>query len=265
GLAISTRIIHLMDSQLSIESTPEVGSTFSFEVRLPVSTEWAKVTQPGDGEIVGYDGEARTILVIDDRWENRSVLYNLLTPLGFTVIEAADGQQGYEQAELGHPHLIITDLNMPVLDGLTLIQRLRDHSDLKDTPIIASSASVFDVDQGSSLDAGANEFLPKPVQAEALLATLARHLSLTWRYDTTSGTAQPQDDPDILPPVEILNELLELVLRGDLDGMTQAAQQLDSPYHAFSERLVEMADNFEVKSLQALLRQALAQQDAVPS
>ena len=264
GLSISTQIIRLMDSQLEIESTPNVGSTFSFEATVPVAQEWAKVTHLSNGEVIGYEGDRRTILVIDDRWENRSVLHSLLMPLGFDVIEAADGQQGYEQAELARPHLIITDLNMPVLDGLTLIRQLREQPDFKQTPIVVSSASVFDADQHSSLDAGANAFLPKPVRSQELLTTLATQLDLAWRYtveDNPPTTAQPEGNAWKTPPADVLCGLIQRLDKGDLDGTAQAAQQLDSDYSAFTQQVVDMAENFQVKPLRALLQKALEQQN----
>ena len=65
---------------------------------------------------------AKKILVLDDSWENRSVLVNLLEPLGFEVIEAENGQRGLAIAESIQPHLVITDLAMPVMDGLAFIK-----------------------------------------------------------------------------------------------------------------------------------------------
>lgn len=83
GLAISTQIIGMMGSQLSIESEANVGSTFSFEMILPEAKDWTVTTlDKNKGTIVGYEGDRRTVLVVDDRWENRSVLFNLLEPLG---------------------------------------------------------------------------------------------------------------------------------------------------------------------------------------
>ncbi len=267
GLAISTQIIQLLESQLEIDSTPNVGSTFSFEITLPIAKEWAKATHLNNGEVIGYEGDKRTILVVDDRWENRSVLYSLLTPLGFDVVEAADGQQGYEQAELARPHLIITDLNMPGIDGLALIKRLREHPDLKEMPIIVSSASVFDTDQHNSLDAGANGFLPKPVQTQDLLTALAKYLNLVWCYqaqDAKPDTVRPESAPSKTPPLYVLNELLQLLNKGDLDGTAQVAQQLDSSFCVFAEQVVDKAENFQIKPLKALLQNAIAQQHENP-
>ena len=93
GLAISYRIVKAMDSTLQVDSQLGVGSQFLFEVDLPLAAAWQQAArQSPQGEITGYLGDRKTILIVDDKWENRSVIVNLLEPFGFTVIEAENGQ-----------------------------------------------------------------------------------------------------------------------------------------------------------------------------
>ena len=81
-----------------------------------------KVTDRVD-RIIGYQGEQRyAILVVDERWENRAVLMNLLEPLGFTILEAEHGQEGLDMLHIHTPDLVITDLAMPVMDGFEFLQ-----------------------------------------------------------------------------------------------------------------------------------------------
>ena len=87
GLAISQRIVQLMNGQIQVKSQPGVGSEFFFEVELAIATDWVQQNSFTTGkQIIGYEGQRRSILVVDDRWENRAVLVNLLEPLGFQVV-----------------------------------------------------------------------------------------------------------------------------------------------------------------------------------
>jgi CheY-like chemotaxis protein len=123
-------------------------------------------------------------LLVDDRWENRAVISELLESIGFQIIEAHNGQEGLDRAKDLQPDVILADLAMPIMDGLEMTRRLRQIPELRNTVIIASSAFVFDYDRQESLDAGCDGFLPKPVQMKELLDLLQAHLGLEWIYET---------------------------------------------------------------------------------
>ena len=266
GLAITTQILTLMNSRLHIESQPGRGSTFSFEIDLPEAEEWSGTARETEsGKVIGYQGRKRTILVVDDHWENCSVLFNLLEPLGFEIIETTDGLQGLEQAQLARPDLILTDLMMPGMDGFELIAALLTDNDLKSTPIVASSASVFDADQHKCLEAGAVAFLPKPVQTDELLSVLKRHLNLDWIYAAATSEQSSLAAPTIadkpraleeitLPPEEALEQIAELAFAGDLDGVMVCVRSLDKTYVDFAAKVSAMAENFEINQLKSFMR-----------
>lgn len=132
--------------------------------------------------IVGYQGKRRTILVVDDEWINRSLIVDLLEPIGFKVIEASNGETGLAQVNIYSPDLIITDLMMPIMTGFQFIKHLRESYEFKNIPIIASSASQFGTELYKSIDAGATAFLSKPVDAEMLIKQLEEYLQLKWIY-----------------------------------------------------------------------------------
>ncbi|MGL4378598.1 MAG: ATP-binding protein, partial [Microcoleaceae cyanobacterium] len=187
GLAISSKIVQQMGSQVRVTSQLGAGSQFWFDLDLPGTSEFAlKPTFELKGTIVGFTGNKRKILVVDDHWENRSVIINLLTPVGFEVFDATNGAEGLEKVNELRPDAIITDLVMPVMDGFELLRRLRNSDQLKELIVIVSSASVFETDQYKSLDAGANAFLPKPVQISELFELLQRLLDLSWIYAESS-------------------------------------------------------------------------------
>ena len=157
GLAVSQKIVSLMNSAIAVQSELGKGSKFWFEVEFPkVAAVPAKLTS--SDAIAGYQGRKRKILVVDDRWENRSVLVNLLEPIGFEVIEAGNGERGLNAAIATQPDVIITDLTMPVMDGFEMLRQIRNHPKLRTTIVIASSTNVFETEQQTSLEIGANEF-----------------------------------------------------------------------------------------------------------
>ncbi|MGB3534266.1 MAG: ATP-binding protein [Microcoleaceae cyanobacterium] len=258
GLAITHKIIAMMDSQIEVSSTSGKGSIFSFDVELPKADHWATTSrQSQQGEIVGYQGQKRKILIIDDRPENRSVLLNLLEPIGFKIIEASNGQTGMDQTLKTNPDLIITDLSMPVMDGFEFLQKLRSHPQLQDKIVLVSSASVFDIDRHKSLDAGGNDFLPKPVQAETLLKQLQQYLKLNWIYTDEDNPNQPSVTATIEPPdIAIITQLTELAEDGDLDGILEMAEQnQQTNTAAFFQKITLLAEACEIKQLRVFLRQ----------
>ncbi|MGC1309861.1 MAG: MASE1 domain-containing protein [Phormidesmis sp.] len=261
GLAISHKIVALMESSVKVQSVLGEGSQFSFEVHLPVAEDWAERSRSiGANTIAGYDGEQRKILVVDDRWENRSVLLNLLEPIGFDIFEASNGQEGIEQALKVEPDLIITDLSMPVMDGYEYMQKLRSHPKLQHHTVIVSSASVFEIDRHKSIEAGGDDFLSKPVQAEVLLALLEKYLQLNWIYDEQK-IKQAAIATTIEPPApELLQKFAELAQMGELDGLIELAKPLQAGSTAgFAQQVIHLAEACEIIKLRDFVQQLLNQ------
>ncbi|MEH1792237.1 ATP-binding protein [Nostoc sp.] len=266
GLAISQKIVLLMGGQIQVQSEFGKGSTFWFEAKLLESKDWAKVSRVvEEGTIIGYQGQRRTILIADDKWENRSVIVNLLEPVGFTVVEASNGQEAWAQSLTHKPDTIVTDLVMPILDGFEFISRLRQSGQFKEIPVIASSASVFAVDQHKSIDVGADAFLPKPVEAETLLEMLRQFLQLEWIFDvkleaiakTSTGSFEEQTEM-IYPAQEVLQELLELAQDGDIQNILEIVEQLsvsDERLNTFVQKIIQLASNFQLKRLESFIEE----------
>jgi len=266
GLAITQKIVKMMGTTLELESELNKGSLFWFDIEVLEAHDWVASSMTSqNGKILGYEGDKRTVLVIDDRWENRSVLTNLLEPVGFEMIMAANGREGLEKALAYKPDLIITDISMSLLDGYELMIQLRNSEDetLKNVPIVVSSASVFEVDRYKSFEAGANEFVPKPVQAEVLLSALKKQLGLTWQYDVASIAAVTETviaEPVevILPSQESLEKLYDLSRRGLVPMLIKEAEaiQAERPEcEGFVQPLIKFAKGFQLKKMRDFLEQ----------
>jgi signal transduction histidine kinase/FixJ family two-component response regulator len=254
GLTISQRIVELMGDRIQLKSQLGVGSDFFFTVKFPIAADWIERSNQNAGRaIVGYEGEQKTVLVIDDRWENRSVIVNLLEPLGFAIVEAENGQDGLAKLRQHSPDLIITDLAMPVMDGFEMLKQIRETDDLKHHHIIVSSASVAQLDQQMSLDAGGDDFLAKPVQAEELLGMLQRYLGLVWESE---GEVEKTIAEWVLPPIAERQTLIAAANIGDIAAIEQEAYRircLDPAYQPFVQKLLSLVQNMDDEGIQRLV------------
>jgi CheY-like chemotaxis protein len=259
GLAITQRLVALMGGSLNVKSAQGQGSTFSFSLPLPEKEPDSVPSSRDFRRIIGVKGEANHILVVDDKWENRAVVANLLAPLGFRVSEATNGRDGLAKAIEGRPDMILMDLVMPIMDGFESARRIRKTSELKDVIIIALSASVFEENRQKSRQAGCNDFLPKPLQAESLFEKIHDFLALEWEYET-ERTVAPQKEERvetfIPPPPEELAPLFEAVKKGRIMTIREhidRIEQLDPSYFHFVAELRRLTKGFQLKQLTEFL------------
>lgn len=263
GLAISRQILTLMESALQVDSAPGKGSQFSFEIELN-----GFETQRYDNRsnvlnspsiITGYEGPPYTILIVDDKWSNRSILVNLLQSIGFMTIEALDGEEGLEKALRQLPDLIITDLVMPKMDGFEFLRRLKQVPQLQDTVAIASSASVFETDQHQSIAAGASAFLPKPIQTSLLFELLETYLPLKWVY--CHQPRSPELTLESTPQSVSLSQntllrLQDFAALGDVDAIFRETEVLKTEYpdaSTFLQTLQQLSQNCQLDDIESLL------------
>jgi signal transduction histidine kinase/DNA-binding NarL/FixJ family response regulator len=269
GLAITQKIVQMMNSTLEVKSAPGQGSTFWFDVSFLEAQELLNTSKTNQHDsIIGFSGQKHKILIVDDRWENRSVIVNLLEPIGFEVLEAEHGKDGLDKTVKFKPDLLITDIVMPVMDGYEMIKHLRQSNPFCNIPIIASSASVFDSDQRKALDVGANEFLPKPIQINHLLDTLEKLLKLEWIHEKKiqneqrNNNLQVKDDAlqIVLPSSEDLALLYELSRKGlvnDLLLELGRIETLNPEFVPFVQQLRSLAKSFKLKQVRAYIEQHL--------
>ena len=188
GLSISSQLVELMGGKLEVKSEVNKGSIFWFDVILTVlKTSLSQSPSPRRerSEIVGYQGRKRRILVVDDKQENRSLLTDILEPIGFEIISAENGQQMLDiAAKIAPLDLILLDLFMPVKTGFTAARELRSTPGLQNTPVIVISATLIAEKTRKYLDCDA--YMNKPIDDEELFELLAKFLHLQWRYQIVS-------------------------------------------------------------------------------
>lgn len=174
GLTISRRMANIMNGDISVTSTVGTGSTFTFSVEADV-VEWSRqaAAEPILAEI--EDGRALSVLVVEDHPVNRMILEAWMGSAGHTSATAENGQLAIEVAAAQAFDLIIMDVNMPVMDGLTATRAIRaGDGPNTDTPIVVLSASARSEDHAAGLEAGADAYLNKPIDFAALAVIMNR-------------------------------------------------------------------------------------------
>jgi signal transduction histidine kinase/CheY-like chemotaxis protein len=263
GLAISRQFVRLMGSDIEVDSRPGEGSTFRFSIEVPVIS--GQVAAIPLRRICGYTGAPKRLLVVDDIAENRAVLHDLLTELNFEVVQAASGPEALALTQSQPFDLILMDVFMPQMDGLEVIRRLRGNAQLARLPIIAVSASASNNDERSCLDAGADAFVPKPVDERTLLDQIGELLQLEWIRQSVgpedAGMAEPP--PIVIPPREELEVLHQMALQGSMRDIARRAVHLsglDERYRPFADQLLSLANQFQSRKLLLLVERHLERQ-----
>ncbi|EIJ42778.1 signal transduction histidine kinase [Beggiatoa alba B18LD] len=272
GLAITKHLLEMLGGELKVNSEVGKGSCFSFILHLPEVAEHEIEKFDKYAMVTGYVGIRRKILVIDDHWENRELLCNLLRPLGFDVFEAINGLDGIEKAKQYYPDLVITDFVMPVMDGFEVIRQIRKLPELKNIPIVADSSSLLD----DSFSFTINAFLSKPIKIEELLNVLSELLGLTWIYagsqphmavktidplfthDDKEQLITPQAIP--LPSVFILQSLHELATMGHINGIFKQLNTLENEdteqvLQPFIHQIRQLAKGFQLDEICQLIEE----------
>jgi two-component system cell cycle response regulator DivK len=113
---------------------------------------------------------SKRILVIEDQEDNRRIVRDLLTSVGYEILEAVNGEEGVSRAEADRPDLILMDIQLPGLDGYEATRRIKANPALHQIPIIAVTSYALSGDDVKAYDAGCNGYIAKPFSPRALLA-----------------------------------------------------------------------------------------------
>ncbi len=269
GLPISRQFVRLMGGDIAVSSVPGEGSQFSFEVELG-SADLSDSSDIGLRQVMGLapdeSGAAPhiRILAVDDKWENRQLLVQMLGGVGFEVREAEHGGSALEQWREWQPQLILMDMRMPMMDGFEATRRIRAESGGSAgsmVKIVALTASAFAEQRAEVLAVGCDDFVPKPFREHQLFECLALHLGIHYLYKEGEETVPALEQVMELQAsnlahlsLEWRNGLLEATLLGDDERCFELLGDIAPEYPALSRTLEVWVSEFRFRELGALLR-----------
>ena len=243
GLTIAKMLTDLMGGELTVSSTPGVGSVFRVklflpEVRLAVGASMASPSFADGLRSLparprnAYAGPRRRVLVVDNEEADRELLVNLLQPLGFELRIAASGHDCLDLITSGYqPDAIFMDLAMPGIDGWETIRRARALGNTAHIAIV--SANAFDKGLDHDVDIPAEDFILKPVRHSELLDWLERRLKLEWLEAASAAPGPALAVPSraaswVYPERQSLDALQEVVNLGYYRGILNQLDEIEA-------------------------------------
>jgi len=261
GLTIAKMLTDLMGGEMTVSSTPGVGTCFSIRLFLPELRATVIEAEMPRAPRTGYRGPRRRILVVDNEEVDRGLLASVLQPLGFEIHQAASGHECLAMLHQIRPDAIFMDLAMPGIDGWETLRRIQGEG-LSTAPVAIVSANAFDKGLDNDVGITPQDFLVKPVRVAELLDWLGARLALEWLSADPGMLVSPAPVPDMwaLPSPHWLRSLASQVELGYYRGIVRVLDQIEAEQPdcaAFLARLRGLAREFQFDTMNRLIQDAL--------
>jgi signal transduction histidine kinase/CheY-like chemotaxis protein/HPt (histidine-containing phosphotransfer) domain-containing protein len=219
GLTISQRLVQLMGGNIGAESTIGLGSTFSFELELPIKQHRPADHDQDSSYVRKIDLNGIKILLAEDNSMNQFYARQLLSSWNVEIELANNGIEVVHKSRSQKFDIILMDLQMPVMDGYEAIKELRDdkNNPNQHTPVICVSADAFAETRNKAIAAGMNDYLTKPIDEDALIDILTQYTKAGKNYPSsakgTIGKREAAENAENAPLLDLNN--LSPVLKDD--------------------------------------------------
>ncbi len=261
GLAISRELVRLMGGEITVKSQVGKGSIFAIQLPLKVGEAQAVQAKCKPRHVLRLQPRQAKcrVLIADDIEDNRQLLAQLLTAVGFEIRLAANGAEAIREFADWQPHLILMDFRMPVIDGREAIRRIRTMAGGKDLKIIAVTASAMDENRQELTEVGADDFISKPFREAELFEKIHTHVGVKYDYAEESTVASQQVASELTPaslvgwPPSLIDSMREAVITADLDQLLRKIQVFETRDPRVAQGLRALAEGFQYQKLLDLL------------
>ncbi|MCP3933101.1 MAG: response regulator, partial [Bacteroidetes bacterium] len=183
GLSICKSLVTAMGGEVSVRSTIGKGSSFKILINnVSVAAYDHTAVEPRDQfQLDNTTFEEAIILIVDDIASNREMMQEMLSKIGFKAITAENGKNALEVINETRPDLILMDIRMPVMDGITSTMKIKANPETENIPVLALTASTSVEDKEEIMEKGFDDFLTKPILVNELLSVLSQY----FKYSTS--------------------------------------------------------------------------------
>ncbi|MCT7960115.1 PAS domain S-box protein [Laspinema sp. D1] len=229
GLPISRQFVQLMGGKITVSSTLDKGTIFKFDIKISLADAMTPGTEVQRQRVIGLAANQPEyrILVVEDKWESRLLLRNLLSPLGFEVREAVNGEDAVTMCHSWQPHLIWMDMQMPVMDGYEATRQIKQMTNGPIPVIIGLTASAFEENRAMVLEAGCDDFASKPFREDVIFQKMAEHLGVRYLYEEIPGVDVSSHSASVPGNCLTVTECLQEMSPDWKNQLYQAASELD--------------------------------------
>jgi DNA-binding response OmpR family regulator len=274
GLTFSKKIVELHHGTIDVSSEKNIGSEFTIKLSMNpklygdtlndnfLNTDNINAYNIQDFELpiknLNINAKDYSVLIIDDNVDILNYLNDILSE-DYTVLQAENGDAGYEMASSEIPDLIISDVMMPGKDGITLCKELKSHINTSHIPIILLTARTSTVFEIEGLKTGADDYITKPFNANVIKARIASllenreksraHLLNKVRFEPTADELHPEEDTENA----FINKAI-LLVENNLDNLEFGIENMVDKLHMSQSTLYRKIKSLTGLSLTAFIR-----------